>query len=79
MKYQREFLYWQTHLANILYLLSREEGLFQQNMHMARNRFYNELNNLSTADFYDIKTMKKGKYYQVEKVISRRTCKRKVS
>ena len=42
-------------------------------------RFYNELNNLSTADFYDIKTKKKGKYYQVEKVISRRTRKRKVS
>ena len=31
-------------------------------------RFYNELNNLSTADFYDIKTKKKGNITMLKKL-----------
>ena len=42
-------------------------------------RFYNELNNLSTADFYTQSTKKTGKYYEVERVITRRNRKKKVS
>lgn len=42
-------------------------------------RFYNELNNLSTADFFDNTTTKKGKYYEVERVVSHRKRKQKVS
>ena len=42
-------------------------------------RFYNELNNLSTADFFDNTTTKKGKYYEVERVVSHRKHERKVS
>ena len=33
-------------------------------------RFYNELNNLSTAGFYTKSTKKAGKYYEVERVIA---------
>ena len=42
-------------------------------------RFYNELNNLSSAYFYAKPPKKKGKYFEKERVISRRTRKRKVS
>ena len=45
--------------------------------------FYRELNDLSTADFFhDHKTQKpsgKGPYYEVERVISKRSRKGKVS
>jgi hypothetical protein len=45
-------------------------------------RFYKELDNLSTADFYTDeskrKTQNSGKYFEVERIISRRTRKRKV-
>jgi hypothetical protein len=34
------------------------------------DRFYNELNNLTTAGFYAISTKKAGKYYEVESVIA---------
>jgi hypothetical protein len=33
-------------------------------------RFYNELNNLSTAGFYTKATKRAGKYYEVERVIA---------
>jgi hypothetical protein len=33
-------------------------------------RFYNELNNVSTAGFYTKSTKKAGKYYEVERVIA---------
>jgi hypothetical protein len=45
-------------------------------------RFYKELDNLRTADFYTDeskrKTQNSGKYFEVERIISRRTRKRKV-
>jgi hypothetical protein len=45
-------------------------------------RFYKELDNLSTADFYTDeskrKTQNSGKYFEVERIISRRNRKRKV-
>ncbi|CAB4031576.1 Hypothetical predicted protein, partial [Paramuricea clavata] len=40
--------------------------------------FYRELNNLSTADFLVENRKKRGKFYQAERIISRRTRKRKV-
>ena len=40
--------------------------------------FYGELNNLSTANFLIENKKKKGKFYEVERVISRRTRKGKV-
>ncbi|CAB4003620.1 Hypothetical predicted protein [Paramuricea clavata] len=39
--------------------------------------FYRELNNLSTADFLIENKKRKGKFYKVERIISRRTRKRK--
>ncbi len=41
--------------------------------------FFSELNNLSTADFFDNTTAKKGKCHEVERVVSHRKRKRKVS
>lgn len=45
--------------------------------------FYRELNNLSTADFFNdqkrLKSSAKGPYYEVERVISKRNRKGKVS
>ena len=45
-------------------------------------RFYKELDNLSTADFYTDeskrKTQNSGKYFEIERIISRRNRKRKV-
>ena len=41
-------------------------------------RFYKELDNLSTADFYQMKQKKTGKFYEVDRVISRRKYRRKV-
>ncbi len=42
-------------------------------------RFYKQLNNLSTTDFYTKSTKKAGKYYEVQRIIAQRTRKRKVS
>lgn len=41
-------------------------------------RFYQQLHNLSTADFLLENKKKREKFYEVERVISRRTRKRKV-
>ena len=41
-------------------------------------RFYKELNELSTADFYSMNKAKHGKYHEVERTVSRRVCKHEV-
>ena len=42
-------------------------------------RFYKELNEFSTAGFYNDNKAKRGKYYEVERIVSKRIRKRKVS
>ena len=41
--------------------------------------FFKSLNDLSTADFYTERKRKKSRFYEIERVVSKRVSKKKVS
>ena len=46
---------------------------------MPKILFYKSLNDLSTADFYTERKRKKSRFYEIERVVSKRVGKEKVS
>ena len=46
---------------------------------MPRILFYKSLNDLSTTDFYTERKRKKSRFYEIERVVSKRVSKKKVS
>ena len=46
---------------------------------MPKILFYKLLNDLSTADFYTERKRKKSRFYEIERVVSKRVGKEKVS